>query len=303
MLNSGGEGKAVSYIPLNRIGKRICAMRKYMESLLISYHCRMTLKEALITAARRYCGEHYHYWAVRYSKERTGKNYPVYSYSDNDYDLFPRYNILAAILGEVEILVGKPFPSLSDCRAALIQIGRSANSPLTDCKDNLIASAAIQQERDKFIQFINTVTPEMLEQTAPLPYRRRLEENEKRDIYQALLERWNYDGGYWDPIENLSPVEIIYIAKADITSADMQAISGFISDHAAPYLLETTEEGIITEISSGEFHLNSAETVFCDCNYQWLIYVSHEATVTFAGEQLLVFIKHLFAGRENLLYP
>lgn len=64
----------------------------------------MTSTEALITIARRYCMEHYHYWAVRYSKERTGQDYPAYSYSDNDYDLFPRYNILAAILGEIEIL-------------------------------------------------------------------------------------------------------------------------------------------------------------------------------------------------------
>lgn len=263
----------------------------------------MTSTEALITAARRYCGEHYHYWAVRYSKERTGQNYPVYSYSDNDYDLFPRYNILDAILGEIEILVGRSFPSLSDCRATLIQIGRSANSPLTKQKENLIASAAIQQERDKFIQFIDTVTPEMLEQTAPLPYRRRLEEAEKSAVYQALLERWNYDGGYWDPIENLSPVEIVYLAKADITSADLQAVSGFINDQAAGHLLEATEEGIITEISSGDFHLNSEETVFCDLNYQWLVYVSHEATVTFAGGQLLEFIKQLFAGRESLLHP
>lgn len=270
---------------------------------IIYYHCRMTSTEALITAARRYCMEHYHYWAARYSKERTGQDYPVYSYSDNDYDLFPRYNILAAILGEIEILVGKPFPSLSDCRASLIQTGRSANSALTDRKDNPIESAAIQQERDKFIQFIDTVTPDMLEQTLPLPYRRRLEDTEKSAVYQVLLERWNYDGGYWDPIDNLSPVEIIYLAKAEIRSADFQAISGFIREHAAAHLLEATEEGIITEISSGDFHLDSDETVFCDCNYQWLVYVSHESTVTFAGEALLAFIKRLFAGRENLLYP
>ncbi|SIN64171.1 hypothetical protein [Chitinophaga niabensis] len=262
----------------------------------------MTSTEALITEARRYCMEHYHYWATRYSKERTGQDYPTYSYSDNDYDLFPRYNILAAMLGEIETLVGKSFPSLTDCRTSLIQIGRSANSSLTDRKDNLIESAAIQQERDKFIQFIDTATPEILEKTVPLPYRRRLEDAEKSDVYQVLLERWNYDGGYWDPIDNLSPVEIVYLAKAAITSADLQAITGFISSQAA-HLLETTEEGIITEISSGDFHLDCYETVFCDRNYEWLVYVSHESTVTFAGEALLGFVKHLFAGRENLLYP
>jgi hypothetical protein len=262
----------------------------------------MTSTEALITAARRYCREHFLYWAHRYSKERTGADYPVYSYSDSDYNLFSRYNILDAILGEVEALTGKTFASLADCRAALTQIGHTADSDLTKSNDNVIVSAAIREERDKFIQYIATVTPEALAQVTPLPHRRRLEEEEKDDVYQQLLERWNYDGGYWDPVDNLSPVEIVYLSRQAITPDDYQAIAGFISVYAAPYLLEATEEGIITEIAAADLQLDVVETVYCDRNYQWLIYISHEATVTFAGTELLVFFKQLFAGREQLLH-
>jgi len=46
----------------------------------------MTEIESVITLAR-------HYWFNKYSREKSGT-----SYSNNDYDLFPRYKALKAIL-------------------------------------------------------------------------------------------------------------------------------------------------------------------------------------------------------------
>jgi hypothetical protein len=263
---------------------------------LISYHCKMTSTEALITAARRYCKDHHAYWANRYRNERSGQDFPVYTYSDNDYDLFPRYNILAAILGEIEMLVGKTAVS----RETLVQAGLSAGLPFTEGEDHPIEAAAIQQEREKFIHFIQTITPEALAQTAPLPYRRRLNAAEKEAVDQQLLERWNYDGNYWDPVDPKSPAEVLYLPKEAVTKEDYQSIIRFIDGHAAAYLLEVTEEGVITEIAIEEFDLNGDETAYCDEYYEWIIYGSHENTITFAGEPLLTFIRQLFTGRENL---
>jgi hypothetical protein len=65
----------------------------------------MSPADALITAARRYCEDNHSYWANRYANERSGADFPAYSYSEGDYDLFPRYNVLAAILAQVEVLV------------------------------------------------------------------------------------------------------------------------------------------------------------------------------------------------------
>ena len=263
---------------------------------LISYHCKMTATEALITAARRYCKDHHTYWANRYRNERSGQDFPVYTYSDKDYDLFPRYNILAAILGEVEMLVGKASVS----RETLVQIGLSAELPFTEGEDHPIETAAIQQEREKFIRFIQTITPEALEQTAPLPHRRRLDAAAKEEVDQQLLERWNYDGNYWDPIDPKSPTEVLYLPKAAITKKDYQAMIRFIDGYAGGYLLEVTEEGVVTEITTESFDPDAYETAYCDKHEEWIIYGSHEGTITFAGEPLLTFIRQLFAGQENL---
>src|SRR3954471_20506698 len=109
----------------------------------------MTPTEAIITAARRYCKENYSYWSNRYANERSGEDFPVYTYSEQDYNLFPRYNVLAAILGDIEMLTGKTWPDLAVCRQVLLQIGHS--SPVVS--DNSIEAAAIQDERNKYIDF------------------------------------------------------------------------------------------------------------------------------------------------------
>lgn len=261
----------------------------------------MTSVEALITAARRYCMDNYSYWADRYSKERTGEDFPVYSYSDQDYNLFPRYNALSAILAEVEMLVGKTWTDLISCRAILAEAAQSV-APLVLISDNAIEKAAIEDEGNKYIQFIQNIRQEELDLVAPLPWRRRLNEEEQQAVRQQLLERWNYDGNYWDPLEERCPTESLYLIKDDITQSDYQSIIEFIFGHSRPLLLEITEDLADTEIAFSEFHPDCYETIYCDYDYNWLIYGSHESTITFAGEQLLVFIKQLFGAREHLLH-
>lgn len=260
----------------------------------------MTLTEAMITAARRYCKTHYTQWATRYSQERTGASYPVYAYTEQDYNLFPRYQLLAAILGEVEKLVGLPFVSLEACRDALVQIGLTAQSLFTSI-DHPVAIAAMHQEREQFIQYLQNLTPEILAQVVPLPYRRRLNEEESRQVRQQLLTRWRYDGGYWDPLTDNSPWNTLFVAQDALTESDRRAICDYICQHATPHLFEITEENTDAEISCKEIDTRCYETVYCDEHYNWLLYGSHESTLTFAGDQLLAFVRQLFAGREALL--
>ena len=260
----------------------------------------MTPIDALITAARRYCRDNHSYWATRYSNERSGSDFPSYSYSDQDYDLFPRYNALTAILGEVEMLVGKKYPDITSCRNELAEAGLTAQSLFTKGNKNSIEIAAIQDERDKFADFVLTITLGELSLVEPLPYRRRLTADEKKTVRLQLLERWKYDGDYWDPPESKCPTEFLFLATDHLTKADYEATIHFIGEHATFPLLETTEDGTDSEIDQSEFHPNCYETICCDHTYQWVVYGSHESTITFAGYQLLTFIRKLFTGREHL---
>jgi len=261
----------------------------------------MSPSEALITAARRYCQENISYWSNRYSNERTGSDFPVYSYSDRDYDLFPRYNALAAMLSQVETLVGKTYEELIDCRMELAEIGYTAQSVFTDGAQNAIAKTAMENERNKFAQFVQTVTLGELGLIEPLPYRRRLSLQEKRDVRKKLLDHWNFDGDFWDPLTDKCPSPFLFLATDHIMRTDYDAIIQFIMEHAQSPLLEITEQGEDAEIEFSEFHPECYETIYCDHTYSWVIYGSHESTITFAGDQLLYFINNLFSGRESIL--
>jgi hypothetical protein len=261
----------------------------------------MTPTEALITAARRYLIDNHRYWAERYTKERTGDNFPEYTYTDNDYNLFPRYNMLHAILGEVETLVGQNHLNIEAGKQALKSMGLNAGSSLVKEPINKIERAAMQEEREKFIRFIDQVSMDELAAVEPLPHRRRLTEEEKQVVRQELLTHWNFQGNYWEPLEELSPKPTIFLMYNNISGSDYKQIISAIQKRADRCLFEITEDDNDAEIEFDLIQLDCYETIYCDKNYDWIVYGSHEGTVAFGGTWLLAFIKQLFADRKELL--
>jgi hypothetical protein len=177
----------------------------------------MTTTDKIITLAIRYCSENFSFWADKYSNEKSGNNNP---YSDNDYNIFPRYNALTAILRGVETIVGKTFDSIDQCKNELKYLGKDSQTPFTKGKQNEIEKKAIQDERQKFINFIDSITDQQIETVEPLPYRRRLLENEANEIREQLLKHWNFDGGYWEPLTSCSPQPFIFFSKENLSNQD-----------------------------------------------------------------------------------
>jgi hypothetical protein len=260
----------------------------------------MTDTEALITASRRYLKDNFSYWADRYSKERTGKDFP-YTYTNNDYNLFPRYNVLSAILDKVETLLGQNQLVFETCKQKLKEFGLTANSPFTTGEQNDTAKKAMQEERKKFIDFVQKLAANNLQEIQPLPHRRRLTKVESDQIRQALQEHWNFQGNYWEPVEELSPKPSIFLMKDNITDDDYRQIIEEIERHAESKLFEIKEDGSDAEIEFSLFHPDCYETIYCDRSFSWIVYGSHEGTVAFGGFWLLDFIRELYADRQDKL--
>lgn len=258
----------------------------------------MTETESLVTAARRYCQDNFSYWADRYSKERTGADFP-YTYTDNDYNLFPRYNVWSTILDRVETLVGQNHFDFETCKQQLKTIGLTANSVFTTSEQNKIAKNAMLEERKKFVDLIENTTIEDLKSIRPLPYRRRLTKEESEQVRQALLENWNFQGDYWEPLEELSPKPTIFLMKCNITDSDNEQILEEIKKHGDSKLFEITEDGSDAEIEFSLFHPDCYETIYCDRTFNWIVYGSHESTIAFGGTWLLDFIRQLYSDRQD----
>ena len=84
----------------------------------------MTTTDKIVTLARKYCIDNFRYWFERYQNERTCNKFP-YTYTNQDYDIFPRYQTLDAILKGIETVVGKTYASKQDCLQELKQLGKA----------------------------------------------------------------------------------------------------------------------------------------------------------------------------------
>jgi hypothetical protein len=260
----------------------------------------MTHIEALITLARRYCQDNYSYWAEKYSQERTGNDFPC-TYSDTDYNLFPRYKVLSAILSSVETLTGQDFQNIESCQNDLKIMAFTAKSTFTTGQQNDIEKHAIEDECRKFAEYIGNLSSNDLINVEPLPYKRRMKEDESLQIRSRLLEKWNYDGDYWDPLVDNSPRKVVFLRKKSITDNDFTQIIEFIRRISQPHLYQVTEEGNDAEIEFSLFHPDSYETIYFDKTFEWVVYGSHESTITFSGGTLLNFIEQLFSDRKEKL--
>ena len=277
----------------------------------------MTDIEKLITSARHYCKDNFVFWTDKYQKESSGNNNP---YSDNDYKLFRRYNVLNAIQHGSETLVGQEFQSFDNCKQHLSDIGLKSHSIFTiesntdihllgesgkykstTGKQNPIAKNAMTEERAKFVEFINSRTTENISRVEPLPYRHRLTDQEMISVRKQLADLWNYDGDYWNPLDDKSPKETVFIMKDNLTKDDSKKIIDFIASNPSKKFFEITEDRIDYEIEIDSFNLDLYETIVTDKSFEWVIYGSHEGTITFGGTFLNDFVKNLFANRQEKL--
>ena len=240
----------------------------------------MTPSEKLVTLARRNCIDNILYWTNYYETTR-GKNLTY------DFNIFPRYQTAEAILKDIETLVGKDFQLLDDCYKEIKSFGLNSQSHFTTGKLNDLQKRAINDARQKFIAFIDKISNEQLDKVEPLPFRRRLLENEANLVRQELQRHWNFDGGYWEPLTSCSPKPFAFFDKENLTENDFQKIKDIILNQSDNKIYEVSEQRYDYEIDNSEIEPDCYEIIYTDKNFEWIIYGSHEGTIAFGGEWLL----------------
>ena len=249
----------------------------------------MTKIESIITLARRYCIENYDYWIKKYLNEESGQ-----MYSNNDYNLFPRYNVLNAILQGIEEIINKNFKTINQCKIELINIGKKSQTVFTENINNEIAKMATLEERNKFVLYIQNISENNLNKVSPLPYNRKLRKNESEKIREKLHKVWNFDGGYWKHSNDEN--EIIFLMNKFIIESDKKTIIEYIMKHEKRFFkIDEMDNNYETET----LEIDGCETVYTSKNFNWIIYISHEMYVVFGGELLLGFVKKLFHNKKD----
>lgn len=257
---------------------------------------------ALHTAARRYCQQRFSDRFQNYKDLQAKEKWQIedsftrgWHYSEDAYRIFPRYRIDAAIQVEVERLTPDCEKSLEALRTRLSCACDVAEIRLQGELTNLIAQEALHQEADDFRAYISVLNASDLRSIEPLPYRRVIDDVESRRLWHQLERVWGIGGGrHWFPL-NEGPVPRNVIAFHD---EYFQKIGGVallqnaLQAQGIGKVFQLHEFGppepeyeidlsifVPTYGSGGEQYSTSGLS-------DWLVYASHESSVTICGDWL-----------------
>lgn len=261
---------------------------------------------ALYTAARRYCQERFSEWIGIYDDLQRKENWQVqnlfesgWDYSAEAYRTFPRYRIAKNTQVEVERLIPASGASLSDMRARIITAAKKSHAKLQIELTNKLAQRALLEVAEDFTAYIESLTPTDLKGVEELPYRRVLGEEECEGLWKQIRRNWNIGEGYWFPLKD-----------GPIPSHILAFHTDYFQNIGGEALLREVlkKRGVSTifllhefgdpeyEIELGVFvpgYRDGGEQYSTSKEADWVVYASHEASITICGLWLTDFFRRL----------
>lgn len=264
----------------------------------------MNRVEAIHTTARRYCEEHFAFWSNKYAQGKWNEKEAK--------GVFPRYLVLKAILIDIERRTHDQFLAEADVVSHLLNVGRTAQYAMTQNLYDHSDHAAIQtmdDERSKFCAFMSSAIHKDLSQTEPMAYRRVLSGEESDCAWAELKERWSLTGGAWYPLSSTQGSKDMLAFHTDFFHAlkrGPQTIRGLLSQMQTNRVFELREHDVDPdyEVDSSLMELcyTGAEGYWTSPAHAWLIYASHESSVTIAGRALVEPLKLAWPDRAARQY-
>jgi hypothetical protein len=271
----------------------------------------MKMIGALHTAVRRFCMAEYAIWVQKYSDLQSGEGFrghdyfPLgWTYSQEAYSLFPRYRLAEGTLINVERISLESGTSLEQVRILLLKAGHDAYDRLCEeYKGKDAACAALTSQAAAYHDFVENISPALLESIEPLPYRRVLTDQESAALWQILRATWQIRGaGYgWFPLTDDVP------PSGTLTFHDelWRARGGRALLQEFLLLKKAQHCFLLRELGPPEFELDVSlipETYdgsesFLFSDPEWVLYTSHESSPTLAGT-LAAFFRKAWVNAE-----
>jgi hypothetical protein len=270
---------------------------------------------ALHTAARRYCDSRFSEWVQVYEGLQRKENpqvenlfKPGWDYSEEAYRTFPRYRVAKNTRIEIERLRVDSRMSLPEMRKFIIVASAKAENELQTELKNELAHAVIHEEAEDFRVYVEALTLRDLVQVEPLPYRRVLSKEESERFWNRLRKIWSIGDDHWFPLKKGEMPPSVLAFHTDY----FESING---RHTLRDALE--RRGVSTVLLLHEFgdpeyevELRIFEPGYRDGGEQystsehadWIVYASHESSITIAGEWLIDVFRGLHPECIGLTY-
>jgi len=125
-------------------------------------------------------------------------------------------------------------------------------------------------------------------------YIRELTEDETDKLNRSLLQVWEITNSYWYPLKEISRHDVIaFDADAFESTFGFEKLREILKDTKEIYeIKEWKDKGNIVEFDSLEPQYDGeGEGFWFTKDMKWIIYCSHEDSITFGGESIIQIIK------------
>lgn len=241
----------------------------------------------LHTFARRTCMERFDHWAGIYEQiARDGRDRIGSGYTEAAYAVFPRNNILQTVLGHIEALDADALPGVEHLRTLLADGARTATSDRTRPIGNPVEQRAMNDEREALAALFLKVTISELAEVEPLFYRRTLDTDAVRYWRQLIAATWGAPDGYWYPLSGKTHASLVALELNGVDNCELQGrIRTFFAENNVQRVIELREydESYELDAAAAVLSYSGAEGFWTASGSEWIVYCSHEGTITFGG--------------------
>ncbi|RDI49458.1 hypothetical protein [Flavobacterium glaciei] len=156
----------------------------------------------------------------------------------------------------------------------------------------------VDRIKNDFIKFVTELNVNKLSEVKPISFERRLKVEESKTIENRLkvnfdFGSWKDENFYWEPLcKTQNIINSIHFEDNVFKNQEVQKIVEILKSISGDRIFLLTEENINYEVETSSFDIDWIESAYCDFKTSWLIYVSHEGTITFAGEELVTGIEN-----------
>lgn len=261
----------------------------------------VSLSQQLHTAARRYAMEAHARWFAHY----TNSGAAARPRSSAAHDIVPRYQVHQAMLWALE---AEDVPAeLSAARERLAAAIRRAHSVHTDNSRSGAVISAVEEERRSLESFIRSVSPAELSAVEALPYRRVLSADERHQAEQAIRREWGVADGYWYPLDDVRRSDVVAFEASDFhREFGAQRLQTVLRSISAGRVIEVPEfneyPAFEQDLEVSEFCYTGAEGYWFDAGLEWIVYASHEDSVTLGGVRLLALVQEQWPEWQRHLW-
>jgi hypothetical protein len=170
-----------------------------------------------------------------------------------------------------------------------------------------VACAAMAEERQEFRNFVLSISEKQLENVEPLPIRRVFDREELQRLWASLNSRWDVTTQhYWYPHREGEPAAEVVAFHTDWFDLEKIAVlREVLIEHGVGLvweLREFGEWGCEQGVSAFEPVYNGEEGYWTSSDCEWLVYASHESSISLAGEWLLRGFRQRFPACDKYGY-